>query len=261
MWQRIVIASGFVGMIGGAAQALVIEFADPPYVDGELSGQDGGLWSGGTGGWVVGDAPANGAVTSIANPGEVVSAVFNGFTDANTGIDVDDASGVHWGQFDVTLNAGVGGRTLLATIDFGRDGNDFRVAEMNLFSDGDIEMRYNLGNVPEPQVALTLDGLLSDGVESRIKLEIDYDQLTVRLYQDDQLIDIPSDTDDVIAFADQRGAPGAAAVGSVNLINRNPSSGGITLDNIGLGVGVTPVPEPAAFTLMSLGLALIVRRP
>lgn len=58
---------------------------------------------------------------------------------------------------------------------------------MNVFNDGDIEIRYNLANIFDgavsPQVAFNLDGQLDVGVEARIGLEINYDDLTLRLFK------------------------------------------------------------------------------
>lgn len=241
-----IVPISFVPMIlvlaASSAGAAVIDFASPTYTDGELVGQDG--WTTNTGTWVV----SNGAARSVANVTANTSAQRS-WTAAETGL-ATAPTGSTWGQFRVTLNSSSQtGR--IATVDFGRAANR-RVIEFDIFGNGTVSFRQNIGNVPNPQTTVTLTNALTVGQSSLFKLHINYDNQTFVLYQDNLALN----NGNPYVFSDVR-SPNA--LGSTSLINRGVADT-VTVDDIGLGTGVTPVPEPAGAALLGAGAPMLVSR-
>jgi hypothetical protein len=240
-----------------SAQAIVIGFgASEGYVDGDLASQNG--WSSSASTLTVSNAATDGIATSTVAPGSVKTMTF-GFTDANTGLTVNNASGMAAGQFDITLNS-TSGTAMLATIDFSRSGNNYRAMNLDVYQDGTVKIRTDITNAGgNGDVTTTLAGFLTNGVKASISLQIDYTNLKIRLYKNAGLVTLTSsDANGWAPFADVRNQSGLSgvAVGSFYFINRNAPDGSVTFDNIGLQA----VPEPASMALQAIGGLAMIRR-
>lgn len=239
------------------ASAFTINFDAPTYADGEVVGQDS--WTGSTGVWSVTDSASDGEVHSVVNTG-AIKTISYAITSANTGLPDPNPTGTHWASLDLTLHSS-SGTARLATIDFGRDGNNYKPFTLDIYDNGKVTGSYNTGSYPGPWVGFTFSGLLSDGVTATISAEIDYDNLLVKLYKDGGLISdsVTGAVDGWFPFCDVRGLQTSADLhlGSLNLINRNAVAGYVALDNVEFPM----IPEPASLVLLSFaGAGLLSRR-
>ena len=221
------------------AHAVFDRFEAPTYVDGELTGQSG--WGSALGGFIVTQSAADGRVRSVVSPGAVKSIPRN-LSTANTGVAEPNPTGTYWARCDLTLYS-TSGTANLFTLDLLRDVNFYKAVSFNVYQDGKVILIYNTGNVPAAQVNVSLPGLLTNGVEAVFHFEIDFDNRQCRFYKDYAIIDLPSDPDDWIPFADRRGMfnfepDDALNLGYNSLINRNLAAGYVVVDNVGFGTGV-----------------------